>query len=78
MTLKQIGSHYHLPTKTVFTLEECEHCGGEAQGANAATVNNLPNLDKSGLTEYKKDWLPAEQYWYDEIDGCACEDCQGK
>jgi hypothetical protein len=73
--LKFYGSHFHLPTKKVFTLGKCENCDGEVQEPNAVTVTNLKDVDKSELTEYKETVLPPEMYWNDALECATCEDC---
>jgi len=59
----------------VFTLGECETCGGPCQEANSITVKAPKDvLLLNGLIEYTEE-LPPEIFYNEETDMCDCENC---
>lgn len=76
-SLLNFGSHFHRPSNTVFTLGECEKCGGEVMEPNSVTILNLQDLNVKELIEYKETYLPWEIFWNDDFGGAVCESCDG-
>ena len=76
--LQDYGTHYHHPSKTVFTLGTCCNCGEDIQEPNAIGVKGLDTINatlKHGLIIYRKDDLPMATYWSEKYGDEFCEDC---
>lgn len=59
---------------TGFNVDKCEQCGERVQAANSITLKETPaRLRSLGLKELKT--LPPEEWYVEELEGCACEDC---
>ena len=70
-----LGTHYHAPSRTLFTLGSCECCGGATQEPNAVgtTADSLRGYNVARVSE-----LPPEIYYHDETDTTACTDCNNE
>ena len=58
---------------TVFDLDTCENCGGPVQAPNAVRVVRPIHPEILALLSVEE--LPPEQYYVEDLDGCACEGC---
>ena len=70
-------SHFHIAQDgriTGFSLESCEQCGEPTMAANSITLVEKPaRLRRLGMKQM--DTLPPEEFYVEELDGCACENC---
>lgn len=67
-------THYHKATKTWFSVEACDKCGGDMMAANAVKLLN------PWVLPYKLklvDELPPEGGYDDETDEVVCDNCYG-
>jgi hypothetical protein len=68
-------THYHPKTQTWFTLDTCEHCGGDVQAANAVKVSKDQQLQLVRMGVTIVETLPVEGYWSDAVEGEQCDNC---
>lgn len=68
-------THYHPESQTWFTLDTCEHCGGDVQAANAVKVSKDQQLKLLTMGVKIVDTLPVEGYWSDAVEGEQCDNC---
>ncbi len=70
-------SHFYVARDgriTGFNIEACEQCGKPTQAANSITLcESVKRLRSLGLTQSMT--LPPEEYYVEEFEGSACEDC---
>jgi hypothetical protein len=59
-----------------FTLSSCENCGGPVQSAEGAVNLIEPESRMASLGLEKFDGAPpADEYYSEAIEGCACDSC---
>lgn len=68
-------THYHPESQTWFTLDTCEHCGGDVQAANAVKVSKDQQLKLVAMGVTIVDTLPVEGFYSEETQGEQCENC---
>ena len=68
-------THYHPDSQTWFTLDSCEHCGGDIQEANAVKVSKDQQLQLVAMGVIVVDKLPVEGYWSDVVECETCDNC---
>lgn len=58
---------------TAFNTDTCEQCGKPTVKEQVGMHETPRRLRSLGLQELAT--IPPEQYWVDELGGCACENC---
>ena len=58
-----------------FELDTCETCGGDIQAPNAISIHE-PESKLIALGLKKVEFHPAETFYNEDTDMCACENCE--
>jgi hypothetical protein len=73
-------SHYFVGNNgrtEMFNVETCENCGTMVMCPNSVggSQSDISKYKSLGMKRLKE--LPPETYYSEELDGCACYDCNG-